>query len=151
MKKIKGVGIIVLIISLVYIGLFTVKTFNTNDKMIKREIIKNSDKMDIFEYGFKEYTYDSWYYTDVTIKLLSDSSYYVILWGDRDSNWWWLLKDHTLSVDIPYNRYRNMDVTKDKIILEILHQKIKEKQEKEHFENEHIRINEMVDEYFENK
>jgi len=145
------IDLMLFIVAMVYIIFFMVKIFNTDDNLIKHQIIKNSNKIHLGEKQFKIESYDSWYFTDATINLMSDSSYHVVLWGNRDSNWWWLLKDHTLSVDIPYNRYRNMDVTKDKIILEILHQKIKEKQEKEHFENEHIRINKMVDEYFENK
>lgn len=55
--------------------------------------------------------------------MTSDSSYHVVVWGDRDSKWWWLLHDFSFSVDIPYNEYRKIDVLKDKEILKILNEK----------------------------
>lgn len=57
------------------------------------------------------------YYTDVTLRLTSDSSYRVIYWGDRESWMWDIRKDFYFSVDIPYNRSKNIDVSKDIEIL----------------------------------
>lgn len=53
------------------------------------------------------------YYTDVTFRLTSDSSYIVIFWGDRESCMWNIRKDFMFSVDIPYNRSKGKDVTRD--------------------------------------
>lgn len=53
------------------------------------------------------------YYTDISFSLLSDSSYVMILWADRNSIWWHLRKDKIINVDVPYNRYKGKNVDLD--------------------------------------
>jgi len=87
-------------------------------------IIENKDYLSLSEYAsfndttFKMYFKDS-YYTDMTIKLKSDSSYFVIFWGNRESKMWNIRKDYFFTVDIPYNRSIGNDVSKDIEILNI--------------------------------
>jgi len=87
-------------------------------------IIENGEHLKSGEYNnlknkvFQMYFKDS-YYTDMTIKLKSDSSYVVIFWGNRKSIMWDIRKDYYFTVEIPYNRSIGKDVSKDITILEI--------------------------------
>ena len=63
------------------------------------------------------------YYTDITIKLISDSTYYIIFWGDRNSLQWDLRLDKYFEVDVPYNRCKGKNTKLDEQILEILKNK----------------------------
>jgi len=87
-------------------------------------IIKNSERLKLSEpYSLNDTTFEMYlkdsYYTDMTIKLKSDSSYLVIFWGNRKSIMWNIRKDYFFSVDIPYNRSVGKDVSKDIKILEM--------------------------------
>lgn len=119
MKKILVSLTTLILISCLFIG--------CNRKESKKNyIIENSDKIvprgDIFTDDTFIYDIDSLkgYYTDITIRLNSDSSYSVVYWGDRDS-WLWDFKlDYYYSVDIPYNRSKGIDVSKDIELINIL-------------------------------
>ena len=93
----------------------------------KSEIQKDSSYYGGYE--IKKVT-DS-YYTDVTIRMYEgnymyehidsqDSSFTVIFWGDRDSWMWRWRLDKSFSVDIPYDRYKGKDVSKDVELYKIL-------------------------------
>ena len=90
---------------------------------------QNSSKNFIIKYAGKISKYDSTkyhienlkgYYTEVTIRLNSDSSYTVVYWGDRNSWLWDFKKDYYYTIDVPYDRYKGKDVTKDIEILNII-------------------------------
>jgi hypothetical protein len=50
------------------------------------------------------------YYKDVTIQVKADSSYRIILWGDRN-NWLWRIKlDKQITADIKYDRYNGKNI-----------------------------------------
>jgi len=139
--------LILLIVSIIFTMLLSVKFYNTNNNMIKNYIIRNSDNVcQIYDNTFTVIYYDNWYFTDITIKLMDDSSYYVLLWGDRDSKWWWLLNDHIFFVDVSYNKSKKIDVLKDIEILKILHDV--NKQETKTIDKHKERVNELVDYYF---
>ena len=53
------------------------------------------------------------YYKDITIKMINDSCYALVFWGDRDSWLWDFKKDKYFTIDIPYNRYKGNNVDKD--------------------------------------
>jgi len=86
-------------------------------EIYKSENLDNHFKIDSCEYS---------YYTDISITLKGDSTYFVIFWGDRESYLWFLKKDTYFTVDIPYNRYENNDVEKDVKIINILNKKDEE-------------------------
>lgn len=89
----------------------------------KKFIIENKDKIKYIQDGdYSIYSIDSLsgYYTDVSIRLKSDSTYDVVFWGNRKS-WLWNYKlDYYFSVDIPYNRYKRKNVEIDIEIINIL-------------------------------
>lgn len=60
------------------------------------------------------------YYTDITIRKISDSSLFIIFWGDRDSWLWNYKSDKIISFDIPYDRYHGNDVSKYVKLINIL-------------------------------
>ena len=141
------IDLILLIVASVYVILFMVKIFNTDNMIIKHVIIKNSDKIyKIYDNVFKIDPYKHWYFTDATIRFIDDSCYQVVLWGKRDSKYWWLLGDHAFSIDVPYNESRKIDVSKDREILKILHNL--NKQEIKTIDKHKKRVNELVDYYF---
>ena len=60
------------------------------------------------------------YYTDITVYLHSDSTYQMIVWGDRES-WKWIHKlDRNFVVSIPYNKYKEKDVSRDRAVIKAL-------------------------------
>ena len=86
-------------------------------------ILENADKIQKNEYG--TFQIDSammpkGYYTDISIRLQSDSSYDVVVWGDRKSWLWDFRKDFSFSADVPHKRSAGKDVEKDVKIIEIL-------------------------------
>jgi len=102
---------------------FSIKTW---DVTCKDYIIEHSDEIEYLEVPMFEdgiYTIDScdmYYFTEVTIKSLDDSSYFIIFWGDRDS-WLWKYKlDKSFEVSIPYDRSKGENVDKDLKILQAL-------------------------------
>jgi len=120
-----------------FVFLLSVIAFNvynlhhmTTDEYYKDLVIKHSD--DIVATG-KDVNYDNhkdkvhykineldhYYYEEVTIVRTGDN-YRIILWGNRDSWLWGFRTDKSIEVDIPYNRYKGKDVTKDLLIIDIL-------------------------------
>ena len=90
----------------------------------KNCIIENKYYLQICEYNtpdnrlFEMYFKDS-YYTDATIRVMPDSAYTIIFWGNRKSIMWDIRKDYSFTVEIPYNRSKGKDVSKDIKIFEI--------------------------------
>jgi len=60
------------------------------------------------------------YYTDMTIRMNSDSSYTIVKWGDRDSWMWGFKLDYHFDVDIPYDRSKGKDVSMDVELINII-------------------------------
>jgi hypothetical protein len=106
------------------LSILIIPACQTEDKT-KDFILKNSDRIYLTQYGIFEIDSVSSYYTDLTIKILSDSSYSVILWGDRQSFFWRWEKDYSFCVDIPYNRYKGKEVANDIKIIEAIKHKTK--------------------------
>lgn len=74
------------------------------DKIKKSENTKNVYEIDSCDYK---------YYTNISIRMMGDSSYILVFWGNRDS-WLWNWKlDKDISVDIPHNIYKGKNVEKD--------------------------------------
>ena len=115
MKRWKGIIFALFIIFIVY--LFTYD----NDTRYKNYIIGHSNEITVNDYNvYRLKTTPNNYYTDITIKMLSDSSYSVVVWGDRDSWLWDYKTDKYFTIDISYNRYKGINVEKDIKILEII-------------------------------
>lgn len=53
------------------------------------------------------------YYTEISVSFYTDSSFHIICWGDRNSYRWPFKKDRSISVDVPYNRYKGTNVETD--------------------------------------
>lgn len=99
--------------------IFVSLLLGNRDDYWKDYIINNQEK--IYKYDDKTYFIDfsSGYYRDLSISV-SDSSFYVIVWGLRDSYLWTLKKDYQFECSIPYSRFKGYDVSKEIEILKIL-------------------------------
>lgn len=53
------------------------------------------------------------YYTEISISFQTDSSFTIILWGDRNSIIWDIIKDKKISVSLPYDRHKGKNVDLD--------------------------------------
>ena len=124
----KAIIIIYTVITFVLIVLILFPIIENSDfvkSKFKDYIIERNDhntRLCCDSEGVYSNTFKDGYYTNITINLYTtktDSSYYVVFWGDRNSILWNIIKDYNFSVDIPYNRYKGKDVTKDLKILEI--------------------------------
>jgi hypothetical protein len=104
--------------------IITVLTTEISSKRCKKYIIEHASMIVKDEYGFKIDTCIGLpYYTDISIRVDSDSSYSVVFWGDRNSFLWNFKLDKTFSVDIPYNRYKNHNTELDEKIISLLKSK----------------------------
>ena len=95
----------------------------------KKYIIENSDKIEQSETWegdsnfFRINATNLNYFEEVTIKVDEDDGEYegynIIFWGDRKSWLWYFKKDKSISCDIPYFEYKEIDTELDKKILEL--------------------------------
>jgi len=109
-------------IILYFVLSITIFTSCSNDKY-KDYIIEHSEEIYESDKANKLYKIDTCeynYYTDVTIKLLDDSTYMVVFWGDRNSYLWDWKLDKVFTVDISYNNYKGIDVDKDRKIMKLI-------------------------------
>jgi len=97
------------------------------EKKAKKIIIENTANIDILTKNKDNFNIDidHNYYEYVTIHDLSDSSYCVVFWGDRDSWKWDFIKDKDFCIDVKYNRYKGKNVDLDVKVLFTIN-KIKE-------------------------
>lgn len=65
------------------------------------------------------------YYGEVSFTLTDDSSYVMVLWGDRESLWWNIRKDKVILVDVPYDRYKGRNVDLDVELISEFNENIK--------------------------
>jgi hypothetical protein len=86
-------------------------------------IVKNENKIYKNEFGVFKIDSIGGYYTDLSIRLTGDSSFYFLAWGDRNSHMWNLKKDYNFQIDIPHRRFKGYDVSNDIKILKILKNK----------------------------
>lgn len=113
------------IIELVFVALFAIfiivaKSPFMTEKRCKDYLLDKRDKLVKEEKGLAITGTDFHYYTDVTLRLIEDSVYQIIYWGDRNS-WKWRFKlDKSIIVDIPYNKYKGKNVTLDLKIIHLL-------------------------------
>lgn len=114
--------IVKIIILLLFVFGFTSCSETYYKKIIiehQHEIIKDRNNYFTIE------NVDLGYYDHVTIRKNSDSTLFIVFWGDRNS-WLWRFKlDNYFSIDIPYKRYKNKDVDVDIQIVNILNEKNK--------------------------
>jgi len=116
MKTIKKI-----LFSLISLLLFSTLFWGYNRKnSSKNFIIENVDRIEVLDSDYYEIDSLKGYYTDVTIKFKSDSSYTVIYWGDRNSWLWDFKSDYFYTVDVPYNRSKGIDVSKDIKLLNVI-------------------------------
>ncbi len=87
-------------------------------KMYIIDHVSRIEKTDSVNYEIG-YCHDP-YFTDITIRLLSDSAYQVVFWGDRNSWQWRFRSDESFTVSIPYLRDKGYDVRADIYILKTL-------------------------------
>jgi hypothetical protein len=93
---------------------------NNNEAYLKNAVIRNLDSFELL-YGGGDSVPESaiWacelpgYHEGLVIRFHSDSSYTVVAWGRRESFMWSVLGDKSLTVDVPYNRYKGKDVSLD--------------------------------------
>jgi len=118
MKKIQKLQVVL------FLSLIVMFCVGCGDTKYKDYIIDHADEirwdieLDSNYYVMDSCEYD--YYTDVTIRMINDSAYTVIFWGDRDS-WLWRHKlDKHFTVDVPYNRSKGKGVATDMFILYLL-------------------------------
>lgn len=108
---------------LLFVGLPFLEKSELARSIGKDYIIQHTEKLQSTEYdtmssdSVLKIDIKNNYYTEVTLSITSDSSYTVIYWGDRESWMWSIRKDFYFSVDIPYNRYKKKNVSKDIDIL----------------------------------
>jgi hypothetical protein len=125
MNPIKIILPVAFIVSIVYALMFTMDSpFFLEDNFKEYVIEHQSEIYRTDSSHFKIYNLDSEktkYWTDVTIKLRSDSSYYMLFWGDRDSWLWTFNKDVSISADISYDTYKSKNVDLDRKILKALY------------------------------
>lgn len=94
------------------------------ENQCKQYLIDN--QKDIIKNDSNSFNLDSTklnYYTDVSISISNDSSYRVIFWGDRDSWKWRFKSDKYFTIDISYNRSKNINVDNDVKLYNILMKK----------------------------
>lgn len=97
--------------------------FHMSEDYVKSYILQHTNLLVKDSLGLKNcrsLKYDNFYYTEVSICVVSDKSYKVILWGDRESFFWNLKKDFYFTVDIDKQLSLNKDVSKDIAIYSIL-------------------------------
>jgi len=128
MKKVNPFKIILPVVffaSIIYVLMFSMDSPFYPEKNYKNYVIEHqSEIINTDTTHFKIYDVDSTktnYWTEVTIILTTDSSYYIIFWGDRDSWLWTFNKDKSISVDVPYDNYKGKNVYLDREILKALH------------------------------
>lgn len=90
------------------------------DDYWKDYVIKNKEKIYFDKMGVFVIDSIDGYYTDLSIRITGDSSYSVMVWGDRESYLWNLKKDYSFDTDIPHIRFKGFDVSKDIELLKIL-------------------------------
>ena len=81
----------------------------------KNEIVKEERLLVIPSTEFR-------YYKDITLRLLegADSTYQIVLWGNRESILWRFKLDKQIKVNIPYERYHNKNVELNEKIFELI-------------------------------
>ena len=67
-----------------------------------------------------------YYYTHMTVTLMDNNSYMIILWGNRDSFWWSTKRDYRYMANIPYMEYQDEYILFDRGILDIIKMKLKD-------------------------
>lgn len=113
--------------------LIFVFSYNITEKQAKKYIIEHKDDIkwesnNVFRdgskvHGFRINPCHKYYYDYITIKSNCKNNYFIIFWVKRDL---WLnnfLTDKIISVDIPYNTYKNINTDIDKRIIKILKNK----------------------------
>lgn len=84
------------------------------DSSAKQYVIDNYFKFenvsnDNFQPSKNLKTKDLFYYTDVTLRIISDSTYQIICWGDRNSILWYFKLDKQIVVTMNYGDITNQD------------------------------------------
>lgn len=111
-----------------YIWFFILNDIGINQDKLISYLIKNENNIERdlpCENCFyvKDFN-DKNYYTDMSISVSNDSSYIIILWGNRNHIMYEHKKDVIVTIDIPYNRYKGKDVAKQVRLYQILNSKI---------------------------
>jgi hypothetical protein len=120
-SKINPFAIIVFLIGTISYATTLILTSEISVKNCKKYIIDHASEIYKTEDCFVIDTcIDRSYYTDVSIRINSDSSYSVVFWGNRESFLWNFRKDKSFTVDVPYKRYKGKNIKLDEQILFIL-------------------------------
>lgn len=116
-------NLLLLILAFTLPILFVGILLGNRDDNWKEYVIKNKEKIYKNDFGvFKIDSLDG-YYTDLSIRITGDSSFYFLAWGDRNSHLWNFRKDCSFEIDIPYRRFKGYDVSNDIEVLKILKNK----------------------------
>jgi hypothetical protein len=93
-----------------------------SDKGMKKYVLAHKDMIKKEGNILKISSTDFKYYTDITLRLLdsNDSTYQIVFWGDRNSKLWDFKLDKSITVTIPYNRYKNKNVNLDVQVFELI-------------------------------
>lgn len=106
------------IIFLLLLVCFTSCNYTDNNK--KEILINNCESLEkINDNTFVVENLEG-YYDKISIVFHSDSSYTMVCWGDRDSYLWNFMRDDVITVDIPYNRYKGINVEQDIKLISII-------------------------------
>jgi hypothetical protein len=124
MKKLSKFNIFSLLAALTGFTMFIISLVLTTEistKKCKKYIIEHVSLIYKNEHGFKIDTCIGLpYYTDITIRMDSDSSYNVVFWGNRESFLWDFRLDKSFSVDIPYEKYKKHNTILDEELISLL-------------------------------
>ncbi len=93
-----------------------------SDKGMKKYVLAHKDMIKKEGNILKISSTDFKYYKDVYLRLLDgvDSTYQIVFWGDRNSKLWDFKLDKSITVTIPYNRYKNKNVNLDVQVFELI-------------------------------
>ncbi len=110
----KYIGIFYYSSVILFLSFLMIKSPFMGDSSAKQYVIDNYFKFenvsnDNFQPSKNLKTKDLFYYTDVTLRIISDSTYQIICWGDRNSILWYFKLDKQIVVTMNYGDITNQD------------------------------------------
>jgi hypothetical protein len=110
----KYLGPLYVVSILLFIIILMIKSPFLSDKAVKDYVINNYYKFenvpqDQFKPSKSLTTKNLSYYTDITLRIITDSTYQIICWGDRNSILWYFKLDKQIIVTMNYDKINDQD------------------------------------------
>jgi hypothetical protein len=111
----KYLGMLYVVSILLFIIILMIKSPFISDLSVKQYIINNYYKFEnVPQDQFKpskslETKNNLFYYTDITLRIISKNTYQIICWGDRNSILWYFKSDKQIVVTMNYDKIDDQD------------------------------------------